>query len=218
MQTLSSALFSGVSTMASEETEDRTMMLTLLIGGGFLAFCVLGIAVGGGLLYANTQESSNGSAKPSVTVGALTNGGSIDTSALTGAAGNNYKPTSSYVEEGADSDVMVMGFNEGDGGTNGKATTLSDNAVQNTINNHQNDLIQCYAEGLEDNPDIQGRVDFHFRIAGDGHVAMVKVTRSGLEDKATEDCFVRSARGWKFPSTGGEAMTKFDTNFNFVFE
>ena len=35
--------------MASEETEDRTMMLTLLIGGGFLAFCVLGIAVGGGL-------------------------------------------------------------------------------------------------------------------------------------------------------------------------
>lgn len=204
--------------MASEETEDRTMMLTLLVGGGFVAFCVLGIAVGGGLLYANTHGSANPSAKPSVTVGALTDGGALDASALTGAAGNNYKPTSAYIEEGADSDVMVMAFNGSEGGEAGKASTLSDNAVQNTINNHQNDLIQCYAEGLEDNPDLQGRVDFHFRIAGDGHVAMVKVTRSVLEDKATEDCFVRSARGWKFPSTGGESLTKFDTNFNFAFE
>lgn len=204
--------------MESEETEDRTMMLTLMIGGGFLAFCALGVAVGGGLLYANTQGSSKTNAKPSVTVGAITDGKALDASVLTGAAGGKYKPTSAYVEEGADSDVMVVGFDGSEGGGGAKVTTLSDSAVQNTINNHQNDLIQCYADGLEDNPDLQGRVDFHFRIAGDGHVAMVKVTESGLQDKGTEDCFVRSARGWSFPSTGSKSMTKFDTNFNFAFE
>lgn len=204
----------------AEETRDKTMMLTVVLGGGFalLSLAVLGGA--GALLYFGTAEASAG--EPSVSVGAITDGGSAAgalAGSLTGAAGagqDSYEPTSAYVEKGADSDVQVMGF-DGDGGGGGGGARLSEYAIQDTIAQHQNDLIMCYAEGLEQNPDLQGRVDFHFRIAGDGHVAMVKVTRSGLRDRATEDCFVEKARQWSFPRTGGEALTKFDTDFNFTF-
>ncbi|MEM1347784.1 MAG: AgmX/PglI C-terminal domain-containing protein, partial [Myxococcota bacterium] len=73
-------------------------------------------------------------------------------------------------------------------------------------------------DGLADDPEMAGRVDFHFRVAGDGHVAMVKITDSGLEDKPTEDCLVQSARRWQFPETGNKQLVKFDTDFEFACE
>lgn len=201
-------------TQQQRDRPDQTMKWTMILGGGFALLCVGALGAGGAMVYASAQKGA--SAGPRVIMGSV--GAQPDIAGSVGVpdSADGYVPTSVYVEDGADSDVQVMGF----GGKNddGGGGRLSDHTIQNTILSHQNELIQCYAEGLQSDPELAGRVDFHFRVAGDGHVAMVKVTRSGLRDKGTEDCFVRQARAWSFPSTGGGALTKFDTDFNFVTE
>jgi hypothetical protein len=133
---------------------------------------------------------------------------------------DSYTPTSAYVEEGADSNVTQFGFGSG-GSSSGKdapgqVQRLSDSTVDNIMKRHQNELIQCYAKGLQER-DMKGKVDFAFAVAPDGHVAMVKVTRSGLRSKKVEDCFVQKAKDWKFPKSGGGQLTKFDTDFTFTY-
>lgn len=198
-----------------EHEKDRTLLWTGLLAGGFVSACAILAVVAGSMVYAAQQNPKSGA--PGMSVGAIHDGSALALDQLAGAATTGgYQPSSAYIEEGADSDEQVIGFGAGEG--TGGGGVLSDSAVKGTITRHQNELIQCYAQSLDEDPDLQGRVDFHFRVAGDGHVAMVKVTRSRLADKATEDCFVRAARGWKFPATGGELMTRFDTDFNFTFE
>lgn len=193
------------------------MMLTLVAVGGFalLSLGVLGVGVGA-YFYSTSKATPAG---PSVTSGGVSFAGKKANlgASLAGAAsaGGHYEPSSAYIEQGADRDVTQLGFEEGEQDT--PSRPLSEYDIQNTIAENQNDLITCYAEGLEENPDLTGRVDFHFRIAGDGHVAMLKVTESGLRDKATEDCFVRVARAWEFPASNSPMLTKFDTDFMFAY-
>ena len=85
--------------------------------------------------------------------------------------------------------------------------TLRD--IQAEIDAHQSELIECYAEGLERDDEMSGRVDFHFRIAPDGHVALIKVTHSELRDPDTEECFVETMAAWDFPATSQQALIKF---------
>ena len=132
-------------------------------------------------------------------------------------ADDGYTPTSKYIEEGADSDVTTMGFAKGEAPA-GERPRIEDDDVQDVMYDHQNDLLGCYIDGLEEDPEMAGRVDFHFRVSGDGHVAMVQITRSGLHDKPTEDCLVDSARRWRFPKTGSSQLAKFDTDFTFATE
>lgn len=131
-----------------------------------------------------------------------------------------YTPTSQYIEKGADSDITELDLSSASQEQPEDPELIdegpSEDAIQRTITSNQMELIDCYAQGLEDNPDLAGRVDFHFRIAPDGHVAMVKITRSGLQDKGTEDCFVSKSRKWSFPKSSKKALIKFDTNLNFA--
>lgn len=144
----------------------------------------------------------------------------LDGAMLGGAATMNkkYKPNSQYIEEGADSDVTELSFDKGsDGGANApSAVVFDEEMVQTVMYDHQEDLIGCYAEGLEQDETLKGDVGFHFRVAPDGHVAMVKITESGLRHKDTEDCLVDAARRWRFPKTGQAGMAKFDTSFAFA--
>lgn len=128
-----------------------------------------------------------------------------------------YEPTSEYIEPGLDPDVTTFAMDKG-----GKPVDpnlpemLSEAAIQQVSNQHQRELIGCYAQALKDDSDLAGRVFFNFGVAPDGHVAMVRVTKSGLRSKSTEDCFVDKARRWRFPATRRQVLTRFDTNFNFV--
>ena len=128
-----------------------------------------------------------------------------------------YKPTSVWIEEGVDPDVTQFGF----GGKEAPKPTgaaLSDADVYDLVQNKQQALMPCYVEALEEDDELQGKVDMQFGIAPDGHLSLVKVTRSSLRSKTTEDCFVEKARDWKFPSTGRATLMKFDTDFTFVYE
>lgn len=150
----------------------------------------------------------------------IVNDQAFNASALTGATKANkakkaYVPTSAYIEKGADSDITTLDMSKKQGAT---STIIQDpdEGIQRTLTRRQNDLIMCYAQGLQADEDLRGRVDFHFRVAADGHVAMVKVTKSTLAHKPTEDCFVTKSKKWTFPKHQGKALTQFDTHFNFV--
>lgn len=128
-----------------------------------------------------------------------------------------YEPSSEYIEPGLDPDVTTFAMDKGDAPTDPNLPEmLSGAAIQRVTNQHQNELVQCYADALKDDPDLAGRVFFDFGVAPDGHVAMVRVTGSKLRSKPTEDCFVDKARRWKFPATRRQVLTRFDTDFNFV--
>ena len=97
-----------------------------------------------------------------------------------------------------------------------QAGSFDESVVQEVMYAHQEDMIGCYAEGLEQDETLAGEVKFHFRVAKDGHVALVKITSSGLRHKDTEDCLVDAARRWSFPATGQAGLAKFDTSFEFA--
>lgn len=196
---------------------ETKLPLLLLISGACLAFvAVAGVTT----LVTLSQKSartphivSKGEAVLIEGAGALTGAVTIDEAELDAPS---YVPTSQYVEEGADSNEVTLGFVDGeDAGPRGEP--IDDAEVQEAVYANQNDLIQCYADALARDEDLQGRVDFHFRIAPDGHVAMVKVTRSELADHEAEECFVAQAKRWDFPETHRAQLLKFDTNFTFAY-
>jgi hypothetical protein len=148
----------------------------------------------------------------------LQNGGGIATGDLAGAVdgGEQYEPTSGWIEEGLDPNVTTFGFE----GKTPEPTgpPMDERQVQSLVYAKQNSLMQCYADALAENPDLQGKVFLKFGIAPDGHVAMVKVTDSSLRSKPTEDCLVEKARTWDFPQTNRSTLLQFETDFTFVYE
>ena len=133
------------------------------------------------------------------------------------ASATSYTPTSEWIEEGLDPDVTTFGFG-GKEAPEPSGPELSEYQIQQLTYQKQNDLMGCYATGLQENEDLQGRVNFQFGIAPDGHVAMVKITNSTMASKTTEDCMVAQARTWKFPQTNRASLMKFDTDFTFTYE
>ncbi len=185
----------------------------LIFGGAALAlFAVLGT---GAILFVATQESAERTPhivkhNKMLDVSSAAKGSVV-------ASADGYVPSSQYVEPGADSDEVTLGFSGKEPVAQNNQEPIDDAEVQEAVYENQNDLITCYAEALERDEDLQGRVAFHFRIAPDGHVAMVKVTQSELADHDTEECFVDAAKGWKFPKTHVAQLLKFDTDFTFAY-
>ena len=124
-------------------------------------------------------------------------------------------PTSAYIEEGADSDFLDLSFADSGPEERSGPRTLSQRAIQQVINRHQRELLSCYGEELQNDPDLAGDVDFEFAIDPTGRVIMAKVAGSSLRSKAAEDCFVERARHWDFPETSGEIPTRFQTSMTF---
>ncbi len=129
-----------------------------------------------------------------------------------------YEPTSVWIEEGLDPEVTTFGFEGNTGAAAPSGPELAETEIQRHMNQKQADLMGCYASALQEDDDLQGKVDLQFGIAPDGHVAMVKVTRSTLRSRPTEDCMVSQAQQWSFPQTNRATLMKFDTDFTFVYE
>lgn len=143
------------------------------------------------------------------------------------AVQGSYEPTSEWVEEGLDPDVTQFGFEAGAAQARSDdapaiestgGAVLSEVALHNMMIAKQSQMMPCYVDALNQDPDAAGKVDMKFGIAPDGHVAMVKVTGSTLRHKPMEDCLVDASRSWSFPATGRGTLMKFETDFTFVTE
>jgi hypothetical protein len=186
-----------------------------LIGIGLLVLGGAGVA----LWYVGFEQvvPETGELTGDISSATESAGAEPDESAEPAAPQGPYEPTSEYIEPGLDPEVtnLAMGDGERDPDPN-LPEMLSGRAIQQVVNAHQQELVRCYADSLQTNPDLAGRVFFDFGIAPDGHVAMVRVTSSKLRSKETEDCFVEKARRWTFPATRRAMLTRFDTDLNFV--
>lgn len=191
-------------------SQESNKGMLLLIGGG-AAFAIVCTAVLVGLGSQMLATKSGGQPK------LVVNGPPVLEVAGASHHRGSYKPSSAYIEKGADSNTTTFGFSGGEV-TTSSGRSISESDITNVVYSHQRGLLECYMEGLEEDPDMAGRVKFHFRVAKDGHVAMAKVTASGLQDKETEDCLIDDARRWKFPATGKPGLLKFDTHFDFMTE
>ncbi|MEO1268216.1 MAG: AgmX/PglI C-terminal domain-containing protein, partial [Myxococcota bacterium] len=168
--------------------------------GVFVGLTALSMLGGGATAVAWVALSSvGGQAGHSHTLN-MPLGNNINVPGLTASGSSGYVPTSAYIEPGAEADITAVNFV---GSGEATAETLSDSAFTSVLNAHSDELMACYLKGLKRDPNLRGSVGFRFKIANDdGHVAMIKVTRSQLQTKRVEDCFVAQAKGWTFPAQG----------------
>ena len=174
------------------------------------AVAVVLIGAGGALVATNPSFFTG----PSAISGDITR--ASGESAAARQAEGNYEPTSEWKEEGINLDVQKLSFSGSDyQPPEGAPDMLTNYHIQSVMQQNQRPLLQCYAEQLQENPELAGQVYFDFAVAPDGHVVMVRVASSELRSKPTEDCFVENAKDWDFPATKRDVITRFQTDFNF---
>ncbi|MCB9766243.1 MAG: energy transducer TonB [Alphaproteobacteria bacterium] len=76
-------------------------------------------------------------------------------------------------------------------------------AIESVVRRHSNQLRYCYERGLQNNPELEGKVTVKFVIAKDGSVSKSTLKASTLEDSAVEDCVVRVFERMAFPEPKG---------------
>lgn len=99
------------------------------------------------------------------------------------------------------------------GGTSGLTLPLDEEAVVEggldrdqiaaVINRHRGQIIYCYEQGLQGQPDLRGRVSVSFVIGGNGRLTTAKVSQSSLGSSLVENCMVAKMKTWQFPRPVG---------------
>ncbi len=78
--------------------------------------------------------------------------------------------------------------------------TLAREVIRRVIRRHRNEVRFCYEQGLQSQPDLQGRVTTRFVISPTGTVTTSLVAASTVRHPPTEQCIARAIRRWTFPS------------------
>ena len=124
-------------------------------------------------------------------------------------ASGSYTPKAGFAEPGANSNVTTIDLS-----SRSSNSPLDEVAIRKVLSVRA--LSPCYDRWVQKIPQMKGRVHMTFVIAGDGHVAAAKVTRSQLRSRVVEKCLVDRARRLRFPRSEGGAKTKFSTHFDFT--
>jgi outer membrane biosynthesis protein TonB len=87
-------------------------------------------------------------------------------------------------------------------------TGLDRDAIAAVINRNLGQVRFCYEQGLQADPNLNGRVAVDFTIGGNGAVRVANVANSSLNSKTIEDCIVMRLKSWKFPLPQGGVDVK----------
>jgi hypothetical protein len=69
-----------------------------------------------------------------------------------------------------------------------------------TINEHMQEVSDCYVGLLADNPDLKGTLDAEFTITSEGRAtAVIAAEGSTLNDEKLVTCINEAAANWTFP-------------------
>jgi len=88
------------------------------------------------------------------------------------------------------------------------ATGLDRDQIAAVINRNLGQVRFCYEQGLQGNPNLNGRVAVGFVIGANGSVQTANVENSSLNSKMIEDCIVLRLKSWKFPLPQGGVDVK----------
>jgi len=91
---------------------------------------------------------------------------------------------------------------------------LDRDAIAAVINKNLGQVRFCYEQGLQGNPNVNGRVSVDFTISGTGIVKTASVGNSSLNSKIIEDCIVLRLKSWKFPLPQGGVDVKVSFPFS----
>src|SRR5262249_42246624 len=87
------------------------------------------------------------------------------------------------------------------------AGRLPPEVIQRIVRQNTGRFRLCYQKGLENNPNLQGRVTVRFVIAADGSVSSASNGGSDLPDATVISCIVRAFNGLSFPQPEGGIVT-----------
>jgi hypothetical protein len=85
---------------------------------------------------------------------------------------------------------------------------LSKSSFDETINEHMQEVSDCYVKLLETNPDAKGKLEADFTFGADGvPTSIVAGTGSTLTDESLVQCILAASKGWGFGPPKEEGMT-----------
>lgn len=85
---------------------------------------------------------------------------------------------------------------------------LDRDAIAAVINKNLGQVRFCYEQGLQGDPNVNGRLAVDFTIGGNGVVKTASVASSSLNSKVIEDCIILRLKSWKFPLPQGGVDVK----------
>ncbi|WP_413287513.1 AgmX/PglI C-terminal domain-containing protein [Bdellovibrio sp. HCB337] len=88
------------------------------------------------------------------------------------------------------------------------ASGLDRDAIAAVINRNLGQVRFCYEQGLQGDPNLNGRVAIAFTIGGNGAVKVASVDNTTINSKAIEDCIVMRLKTWQFPLPQGGVDVK----------
>lgn len=85
---------------------------------------------------------------------------------------------------------------------------LSAASFENAVNDHMQEVVDCYAEAQSKNKKLEGTMQARFTISGEGKVEKVEAADgSTLADDGLTACIETAAQNWQFdPTPSGESM------------
>jgi TonB family protein len=104
-------------------------------------------------------------------------------------------------EEGTGEDTMEEPAEE-------EAVVLTQSSFEQGINDHMQDVADCYADAQSKNAKLEGTMNARFTISADGKVESVEaLDGSTLKDDGMTACIQEKAQAWQFdPTPSGESM------------
>lgn len=88
------------------------------------------------------------------------------------------------------------------------ASGLDRDQIAAVINRNLGQVRFCYEQGLQGDPNLNGRVAIAFTIGGNGAVKAASVDNTTINSKAIEDCIVMRLKTWQFPLPQGGVDVK----------
>ena len=80
---------------------------------------------------------------------------------------------------------------------------LDRDQIAAVVNRNLGQVRFCYEQGLQSDPNLNGRVAVGFVIGGNGAVKTAGIESTNLNSKLVEDCIVMRLKSWKFPLPQG---------------
>ena len=94
---------------------------------------------------------------------------------------------------------------------------MSREMVKRVIDQHLDEITNCYETALMTNPNILGRIVFEWKILMDGRVGEIRIVASSVNSNEIHDCIKSAIKSWQFPKpTGSEVVVSYPFVFDLV--
>ncbi|MBL4686143.1 MAG: AgmX/PglI C-terminal domain-containing protein [Nannocystaceae bacterium] len=110
---------------------------------------------------------------------------------------------------GLDQAFDIGGFGFGATSSGGGITVdgaLAQDIIRRIVRAHTDEVRDCYAQGLDKDPDLHGRLKIAFEIAASGAVTSSTIKDSTLGEDGVGECIVQAVKRWKFPKPTGAGV------------